>query len=63
MIQGGQLYARVHSRQGRLLVSWGEQTDAQCQLSYQLPARPNAAALYLPPTPLRCQALPQENTP
>ncbi|WP_409422217.1 fimbria/pilus outer membrane usher protein [Pseudaeromonas sp. ZJS20] len=63
VIQGGQLYARVNSRQGRLLVSWGEQTDAQCQLSYQLPARPNAAALYLPPTPLRCQALPQENTP
>ena len=36
--QGGQLYARVGQRQGRLTVRWGSQAGQRCQLQYQLPA-------------------------
>ncbi|GAA4502220.1 fimbrial biogenesis outer membrane usher protein [Pseudaeromonas paramecii] len=60
--QGGQLYARVHARQGRLRVRWGDDATRRCQLDYQLPAKPNAAALYLPEQPGLCRPT-QESAP
>lgn len=34
--QGGQVYARVVEREGRLIVQWGESADARCEIAYRL---------------------------
>lgn len=36
--QGGRLFARVPSTEGKIKVAWGEASDQQCQVRYMLPA-------------------------
>jgi outer membrane usher protein len=36
--QGGRLYLRSESGQGRLQVVWGEEAGQQCSIDYVLPA-------------------------